>query len=74
MKRPRRKKLDKRSIGWTPWLLNIKAEAYNQSCDEWEKFLPSREEIESMLWTRFPDLQEMVKPIANLIAKRLGVK
>ena len=64
MKKPRRKKTIKKGLKD----LDFHAYGYNQACDEWEKFLPSKKDIYALLLDY--DFK-LISDVAEAIHKRI---
>jgi len=89
MKRPGKKKVDdfrKCIIGISGCKCNMKAVVYNACCDDWEKFLPSEDEIGFLMFmamTKFKyeeakeywtgkHIQMATKTLSSVLAKVLA--
>ena len=84
MKRPEKKDPEKyrREHGVDDYDMHAQcAEAYNRACDNWEKFLPSKDEITKMVDKKLVTsvgtsiiATSIKNSLIEVIAKRLGVK
>jgi len=84
MKKPEKKYIIESNFSATPNIIHdceIKKMGYNKCRDEYEKFMPSENDIYVIIWEAMPrdcggqvEKVAVCKNIAKVISKRIGVK